>query len=334
MDSTLLLLDSKPEIDPAKLKTWSRLGLSISGLVLNPRHNLDEVVRIYQDIGVQLTRINLLATSWVNPTNYMPFTRLADGKWDLYQWDSRYFDRLSEVKERMNAAGITIIWTNYELYSWSHRKLSAAEQEGTPWRTNINGVNWEREDTTLYRLPDAWSKAWFEKVVPYLDLNPNVFEIGNEFPEKGVHQRVRDVVRAIQPDALISVNRNEDTPGQYTNMKIGKDYDMISFHGRRLKTLGDLKQAYPESRSQMLPTATFQELLDAAKVENKRIIFSSDGARTSDDPVETYDWGKLKEFIQEVRGKGCSFEHQSRAKMTSAPNHTMIEADWFKSLHV
>jgi hypothetical protein len=328
MSAPYLLLQKKaaPQIS-GELFKWPRYGMSISGFVLNPRHQVEEIVKIYQEAGVTLTRINLLATSWVNPANYMPFTRVGENLWDLYKWDQRYFDRLELVRDLMNEAGIVVIWTNYELYSWSKRK-DFPGQDKTPWRNNINGVFWEKEDTTLYKLPDAWSIAWFEKVVPYLRLNPNVFEVGNEFPEKPLHFRVKNEIKRIQPDALVSVNRQEDTPGQYVNMKVGKEVDFCSYHGRLLKHPSDLERVYPKEPD----WKTFNQFFEDVRPDPKKMIFSSDGARSSDDPVDTYNWENLRDFFREIKAKGCSIEHQSRAKMTEEPNHHMIEAEWFKSV--
>ena len=308
------------------LNQWPRIGLSIASLIVNSNHNLVETIKIYQDLGVQVTRVNLLSALWPG-VDTLPFTRLANGKWDLYAWNSTYFDRLVEVRDRMNAAGIVVQWTNYELYSWSNRK-SGPQQDGTPWRNNVNGVNWSEGDEMFDILPDEWSKAWIAKVVPYLNLNENVFEVGNEFPEKALHYKVKDLVKLINPSALVQVNRNEDTPGQYKNMKIGRDFDFIAFHGNKLKVKSDLNRTYPKEPE----FKTFNEFFDKCPHDPKRIIFSSDGARSSNDPVNTYNWDSLAEFVQEIKQKGCSFEHQSRAKLTPAPNHNMIETDWFTKI--
>lgn len=326
------------------LLRWPRAGMSIAGLVVNSAANIAETVKRFVDAGVELTRINLLSALWQG-VDVLPYRKRADGQWDLYDWNPQYFDRLAETRERMNHAGIAIIWTNYELYSWSRRK-PGQQQFNTPWRHNVNGVNWSPEDTTLSQvLPDDWSQEWFRQVVPWLHLPHNAFEIGNEMPEKSLHERTADAVRAIHAEAHITVNRNENTPGGYVNMKIGKGrYDRIGFHGLYLKDLtprkitfqgethdcpnGDLDRVFtrePDYR-------TFNEFFDHCPHEPSRIVFSSDGARSSADPVNTYDWDRLREWFREMLRRGCSIEHQSRAKMTAAPNHHMVEVDWFKSV--
>lgn len=297
--------------------------MSIASLIVNSRCDIKATVEKYVEAGVALTRVNLLSALWAG-IDVLPYRQQADGRWDLDDWNPQYFDRLSEVRERMNHAGIVVIWTNYELYSWSRRK-PGAQQVNTPWRHNVNDVYWPPEDTTLGLMPDAWSLAWFDKVTPYLDGETNPFEIGNEYPEKALHERVCD---ELPIDHLVWVQRNEDTPGQYTNMKIGKRYDGISFHGRYLKQVSDLDRVFPREPDYK----TFREFFDACPHDPRRICFSSDGARISDDPVNTYDWGPLREWFQEMRRRGCNIEHQSRGKMTPPPNHEMIEVDWFKSV--
>lgn len=315
---------SQPMPPAPGLDVWPRAGMSIAALVVASACNIPETVKRFQDAGVTLTRVNLLSALWAG-VDVLPYRRQADGLWNLTDWNPQYFDRLAEVKERMNAAGIVVVWTNYELYSWSRRK-PGPQQDSTPWRHNVNGVFWPPEDTTLSQLlPDEWSKVWFDKVVPLLDGEINPFEIGNEFPEKSLHERVCD---EIPIDVIVSVNRNEDAPGQYANMKIGKRHDMIAHHGRFLKQISDLDRVYKDEPDYK----TFNEFFKKCPHDPKRIMFSSDGARISADPVETYDWPHLRAFFREMRRRGCSIEHQSRAKMTPPPNHHMIEVDWFKSV--
>jgi len=323
--SLLLLDDEKAAIDKSKLRTWPRHGMSIAGILVSSAANIRETVKRFADCGVQTTRVNLLSALWPQ-TDTLPFTRLSDGRWDLTQWNPRYFDRLADIGYQMNAAAIQVQWTNYELYSCSDRK-PGPQQNGTPWRNNVNGVYWPSDDSLFQYLPDAWSKEdWFPQVTPYLGLDVNTLEIGNEFPEKSLHERVA----ACFPDgALIQVNRNEDTPGQYANMKIGTNYDVIAFHGNKLKQVSDLNRVYPRE-----PTyTTFNEFFDHCRHDPNRIIFSSDGARVSTDPVNPYDWPRLRAFFREVEQiRKCSIEHQSRSKLSPFPNHEHIEADWFASV--
>lgn len=308
------------------LQKQPRYGLSIASLLVNTQCNIEETLKRFIDAGANSTRINLLSALWAG-VDCLPYNLTLDGKWDLFSWNTEYFERLQKIKELFNSAGINIQWTNYELYSWSKRK-SGVQQNNTPWRNNINGVSWKEDDSTFQVLPDEWSKEWFKEICPLLGLDYNIFEIGNEFPEKALHERVRDYVRSIIPNALIQVNRNEDTPGQYTNMKIGKNYNFISFHGNKLKELNDLNRVYNKEPDYK----TFQQFINKCPHEKGRVTFSSDGARISSDSTNTYDWEKLGEFFQHMKNLGYGIEHQSRAKMTPAPNHHMIEIDWFKKV--
>lgn len=334
--TAVLLLDDARPINIAALRTWPRVGIEITGLVLNPRHNLAEIVRIYQDCGVTLTRVNLLATGWMNPANTMPFRwpggALGDHRWNLFDWNPQYFDRLQDVQERMNAAGIVVEWCFLELYSWSRRKH--VDVTFSPWRYNVNDVLWggdlskAGDDETLrVILPDEWCRAFLERAVPLCRLDPNVLLIGNEFPEKSLHVRVRDMVLAIEPMALVSVNRNEETPGQYTNMKIGRDFDFLELHG--VGSMDEIRRTWSPSQSSI---ESFEALLTDPDVDTSRIIFNSDGCRVSDDATDPYDWDRLGDVARYVRSRGCSFLHQSRAKLSEEPNHHMIETEWFRSL--
>jgi hypothetical protein len=324
---SLLLLDSQAQpIDNAKLRTWPRHGMSIASLIVASAHDIRETVRRFEDCGVQLTRINLLSALW-SGVDTLPYVRAADGRWDLYRWNPRFFARLDETRERMNAAGIVCQWTFYNLYDWSNRKSGTPAE--SPYRHNVNGVFWQPDDSTFDVLPDAWSLAAIERLLPHLHLDVNVFEIGNEFPEKALHERVADFIRRLQPKAQISLNRNEDTPGQYVNSKIGGPrFDRIAFHGRQLKAVSDLDRVYPSEPQYK----TFRQFMDRCPHDPARVIFSSDGARVSADPINTYDWNTLRDFFQEMKRRGYSTEHQSRAKMSAAPNHDLIESDWFLSV--
>lgn len=323
--------DSPIIIPPnAELIKFPRYGMSINALVNASKCNIQETVKRFVDAGVQSTRINLI-TALFPEIDCLPFTQLPNGEWDLFAWNAQYFERIQEVKESMNKVGIQIQWTNRELYSWSHRKYGI-QQNNTFWRNNVNGIFWEYDsnDIMFGTFPyDGFSIKWFEKICPLLDLTTNTWEIGNEFPEKGVHERDRDEIRKIVPNALIQVNRNDDTPGQYTNMKIGEDYDFIAFHGRLLKSIGDLDNIYSKEPDYK----TFQEFIDKCPHDRKRVIFSSDGARINKDSdlgiTETYDYPVLGRFGKHLKALGYNYEHQSRAKMTPPPNHHMIEVDWF-----
>lgn len=315
---------TNPNFKP--LDQYPRFGMTIAGLLTGVNHDIDETLKRFIDCGVNYSSINLINASR-SGNGVFPFKQLSDGKWDLFDWDERYFERLIEIREKFNKAGIVIPWCFLELYSWSNRK-PGPQQIGTFWRNNVNGIYWPPDDSTLTKLlPDKWCKEFIKKVCPLLDLNVNMFRIGNELPEKPLHYRVRDEVRKIIPNAQFDVNRQDDTPGQYMNMKIGKDFNFISFHGSKLKELSDLKRNDYEDG----PFDSWQDFIDDKGHDRWRVTFSSDGARTGpgkDSPDNPYDWNKLGEFADHMVSLGYGFEHQSRAKMTQSPNHHMIEVDW------
>lgn len=338
-----------PPIDLAKLKTYPRLGCSIASLVVNRQYPIREVAKAYADCGVTFTTVNLLSAEWPTlvPYHARPFLPAnGHGQYDLYAWNPEHVERIQECAEEMNARNIVVQWCFYELYSWSIRKAGPGTPDARqgPWQQNVNDVDWvgpyyPAKHLTLAKqwdsdmlaevFPDAWSKAYLGRIVPSLGLDRNVFLIGNEMPEKSLHERVRDFVRLLQPGAKVSVNRNEETPGQYANMKIGINYDLINFHGRRLKAPADLDRVYPPDESSV---PTFRTLFKLASTDPRRIIVSSDGARISDDPIDTYAYGTLRDLVRFLKPYGVSFEHQSRCKMSPFPNLHLLERDWLTSL--
>ena len=342
----------------AELRQMPRLGMSIAALVVCSRCNIPETVKRFVDAGVRATRINLTSALWVSPSiiDCLPFKQQLDGVWDLDNWNAEYDARIAETKERMNAAGIAVTWTLWEDYSWSNRRgfRRADERDSEipdgnlhPYRKNVQGFRWgghyngdiHEDDETLgagdfdlstLAIPNAWAKRFMDRLLPRLGLTYNALEIANEMPEKNLHRRVRDYARRVVPGAILQVNRQSDSPGQYANHKIGRDYDRIAFHGNRLKTLADFDRRWEEEHGQAIDT--FTELLDFPEVEHARITFSSDGARISKDPINPYDWQKLGAVVRRVKAEGCSYDHQSRAKLSPAPNHDMIEVDRFREM--
>lgn len=318
-----------PPINIEILKKQPRYALSVASLIVNNKHNIQETVKRLVDAGANSTRINLLSALWNNEygkINCMPFRQTSDGRWNLVDWNPEYFDRLAETKESMNSNGINIQWTNRELYSFSDRK-EGVQQINTPWRNNVNGIFWPSDDTSLIKvLPSSWCKQeWFPKICPLLDLHINPWEIGNELPEKELHERDRAEIIKHVPSALIQVNRNDDKPGQYANMMRKGYYHFLAIHGNKLNNIEALNEKYstePEYK-------TYTDFINRCPHDKWRVIFSSDGARISDDKTNTYDYVKLGDFFDHMTDLGYGIDHQSRAKMTAPPNHDMIEVDWF-----
>ena len=326
----------------ASLLTWPRRGASIAALLVDPAWDFHEWARILGAYfgGRGLTRINILSADWPTPGGLMwPFAKLANGRYDLYSFNPWFLDRAVAIKHAMHQQGIVVQWTLLELYSWSNRKKGAGIPDGNlgPFRNNINGVKWgglytgdrREDDATLAALPDAWLTEFCRWMLPAIGGPGTVIEIGNEFPEKELHQRMAALIRSIVPGQEVSVNRQEDTPGQYANMKIGTAYDRIAFHGRLLKSVKDLHdRVYLDEPKYQ----TFDMFFQLCPHDPKRIIFSSDGARISNtDPI--YDWDHLLAFAEAVIDRGCSYEHQSILKM---PQHrydfSKVEHDFLTDL--
>lgn len=166
----------------------------------------------------------------------IPVVRRPDGRFNLDQWNGAYFTRLRTFVELMNLNGVFCHLTLLELYTWSERKAPlpfVPEADLGPYRHNVNGVHWgDPDDPTFFSLPDVWLTSFYAKVIDTLRGLAWLPEIGNEMPEKDLHTRSAAALRAAGWTQKITVNRQDDTPGQYANMKIGIDYDLIALHGK------------------------------------------------------------------------------------------------------
>lgn len=321
------------------LTSWPRRGTSIYGLLTDGAWDYAAFADRLTECGFKapLTRFWLLSAAWaeVGSDLVLPFGRTRNGEWDLFAWSDAYFNRLVRIVETMNARGIVCVLDVTELYGWSHRKQGLSgvpDPSNGPWRRNVNGLHWDDDDTWFTTEPGSWLNAFIELVVAALKDTAVVWEIGNEMPEKALHYRIRDVIRRVAPDAQVSVNRNEDVPGQYANMAIGRDFDRIAFHGKR--DLGFLDEAFDNGEAKERPD-TFRKLLDG-RADNSRIVFSSDGARASMDPVNGYDWPRLLDVARYVTARGCGFEHQSVCKLerirSGRADLNVMEMSWLREL--
>lgn len=136
---------------------------------------------------------------WFNPAP--PFLRTGPGdaldgkpRWDLTQFDERYFERL---RRRVEAAGERGMYVAVMLFNgWSVARVKGNRAAGNPWNghpfnaaNNINGVDGdlnddqsgrethELADTTVLRI----QRAYVQKVVDTLnDLDNVLYEISNE----------------------------------------------------------------------------------------------------------------------------------------------------------
>ena len=271
--------------------------------------------------GVGLTRLWLLDAWAVNGgedagqyPGFLPVKRTSDGRFDLRQWDPAYFDRLQVFAGALRDAKILPQFTLLELYTWAQRKqgmLWVPDANKGPYRSNVNGVRWgDPDDPTFYALPDDWLDEFIGHALEALGGFPFTIELANEMPEKDLHYRLRDCVRDHGYPGPVQVNRNEDTPGQYWNMKIGTEFQSLALHG--MKTLDYLDVEYPEEAAAGRPT-TFRDMWPM--VDASRVTLSSDGCRKSTDVTDAYDYPALTEVAKDTLARGGSYEHQLACKL-------------------
>jgi len=339
---------SPPPVPPSTvdLLSWPRRGATIAQSLLDTRWDIEAWASMLGSIfaGRGLTQVNVLSALWPEPAPHMqhPFTQEPDGRWNLRRINPLFYDRLARSVEVMNQQGVVVQLCFLELYSWSYRKPNVPfDKHLSPFRHNVNGVNWKgstraEDDATLAMLPDAFLLELIERVVMAVKGAGVAFLPGNEFPEKPVHLKIAHHIKSLWPEARIVTNRNEDTPGQYANMQVGQGtIDMIAFHG--WDDLGFLLKAFTDEPIKR--PRTFRQFFDnvaqngdALGVDYARVIASSDGSRSSDDPINTYNWPELLKVFAFVAGKGGSIEHQSRAKMTPGARLDTVEVDFLRRI--
>ena len=330
-----------PTPAPGDLRLWPRRGATIAQSLLDVRWDYEAWAKMLGDIFGRrgLTQVNILSAEWPDnaPHFERPFMKLPDGRFDLMSRNPRFFDRLARYVEAMNRNGVLVQLCFLELYSWSKRKKNLPfDQNLSPFRNNVNGVVWGPGDETLDILPDAFVLELVDRVVRTVKGASVAFLPGNEFPEKPVHFKIAEAIKAVWPEAQVVTNRNEDTPGQYMNMHVGQGtIDRIAYHG--WKNLSFLTKEYPDEPAKR--PRTFKQFFDNKAqngadlgIDYSRIICSSDGSRSSDDPTNTYDWSELLKVFKFVADKSGSIEHQSRAKMWAGASLDVVEVDFLKQM--
>jgi len=301
---------------------WPKFGGSYQNGLCNPACDPVLFAALNRDAGGDFTRIWAYDAWAVGPNGpgqyagFVPWLRDGDGVFDLERPDLRYDERLNAYVRAQNAAGATVQITVLELYGWSERKagmLWVPDADVGPFRRNRNGVRWGGpDDPTFFTLPDWVLEQFIERLCAATKGLAVCFEVGNEMPEKDMHKRISDSLRSHftadwYPD--ITVNRQEDTPGQYVNMEIGRKYDRIALHGKY--SLGYLDEDYEREPVHR----TFRSAWGDPSIDHSRIIMSSDGCRSSATLPDTYDWPVLAEVVKDHLRRGFSYEHQSKCKM-------------------
>lgn len=320
-----------PPGQPA-LDTFPRIGCSVANIFMANHYDYRKYAQQLADNGIDLAGVNLLSAQWPDMAGSLgtwPHVQLSDGRWDLHTFNPAYLDKLYDVIHTFHSKGIHLILCLLELYSWSNRKKDGSPDANVDrWRNNPQGVKWggqyngdrQEDDQTLLDCPDDALKRLMDWLAPVWQIQGGItIKIGNEYPEKDLHYRVRDHIRRHNPQARFMVNRNEDTPGQYQNMKIGKEFSMIDYHG--WEDLGFLDKVFPDEPEDR--PETFRQFFDKQTsgggpldVNHALCIANSDGARANDNPVDTYNWDELFKVHEYCWRKGCSLDHQSQIKMS------------------
>lgn len=324
--------------------TWPRLGLSYYTSATDPRLDIPGFAARLRDAGADYTRVWLIDAWAVSASGgtgcydgWLPWRRASDGRFDLWDINPTYFDRLRFYVEQLNAVGVLPQLCGWELYTWSDRKagmLWVPDARQGPFRKNRQGVYYA-DDSAFDRIgqpsgEDAFLGHFYRRVVQTLGGTTYAIELANEMPQKELHIRLRDAWRAAGYVGSISVNRNEDTPGQYSNMKIGTNYSRIAYHGKR--DLGYLDEDFADEPVYR----TFRAFYDSTSYESHRIVLSSDGCRKSTDVNDAYDYDALGAVFRDGLARGFSVEHQSRMKLRGFTENRIdlhdLEVDWLQSL--
>lgn len=322
---------------------WPKLGLSYYTSLTDPRLDLPGFVARLQDAGATLTRVWLIDAWAVGAASgtgcydgLVPWEVAADGRYDLDRVNPRYLAHLRVYVEQMNQAGILPMLTGWELYAWSTRKagmLWVPDAARGPFRRNRQGVYYADDGAfELIGQPSgahAFLGAFYQQIVATLAGLAYCVELGNEMPEKPLHERLAARWREAGYTGALCVNRQDDTPGQYANMEIGVRYDRISYHGKR--DLAYLDEDFPREPRHR----TFRQFY-ASSPDFTRIILSSDGCRQSTNPDNAYDYDALQAVARDILARGGSYEHQSRIKLRGFTEGRIalddLEVDWLHTL--
>lgn len=315
-----------PGPSPEPIPQHPGISASFYTSLADPRLVAREFAKRLADLGCTGTRVWLIS-AWSldgggpgEVAGYIPWQKVPSGginnpQFDLWSLNPAYFDRLYWYVSFMNMAGIWPTLTGWELYSWSNRKkgmLWVPDARLGPFQNNIQGIDYSGDEA--FEVigtggQHGFLENFYAEVVSTLEgLNYKV-EIGNEMPEKGLHERLRNAWRRVGFAGHIQVNRQDDTPGQYDNMQIGSNYDLIAFHGKR--DLGYLGERYEDEPAYK----TFEDFYLKGSYDPSRITLSSDGCRKTTTVSDAYDYPRLLEVARDGLSRGFGYEHQLALKL-------------------
>lgn len=314
----LVVIDkTSPDPVPGK-REFIGIGASFVSAMTDERVNLDDYFSRLNKLGIRHTRINLL-DAWANPTGetgthngFLPWVRDNNGKFNLSKFNDAFFNRLEDCHGLTFKYNIYPVYTLLNLYIWSSRKeglLWVPDMNRSPLRFNNNDVFWKHDDT-FEILPDWVLKDFSQKILMTLGLKDYGIEIGNEMPEKEMHVRIADFLRANGFSGPLQVNRQEDTPGQYDNMinRLPGKFDKIAFHGKsNINYLDEFDADEPIHK-------TFRHFFDNGNYDKTRIVFSTDGCRANNN-LMPYNVKELLVPMKDAIARGFMVEHQLSMKM-------------------
>jgi len=343
----------EPQPQPQPVPAHNQLAASFYTAIGDPRLDTEEFSHRLRDLGCTGTRawlVSAWAVDFGGPgqiAGWMPWLKVDD-RFDLWTVTEAYLARLYNFVHDMNVAGITPMLTGWELYSWSDAKagmLWVPDPNLGPFRNNIQGIKYGQGrigtfDGVKFANPDdealiveigsdagehRFLGHFYAEVVKTLRGLRYSVEVGNEMPEKGLNLRLRNLWQQAGFNGWIQVNRNQDTPGQFDNMRIGQadGFDGIAYHGKR--DLGYLDEEFPDEAPAGRPT-TFRSFY-ALNPDPDRITLSSDGCRKTTDVADAYDYPALTAVAKDAIGRGFEYEHQLALKLRTFTHNRLDLAD-------
>ena len=330
-----------PTPEPPSPGPNGRVGASYYTSLTDPRCDPVEFATRLQDAGCSFTRVWLI-DAWavgVNGTGqyegFVPWERETSGVFDLERVSSEYLAQIYPYVAAMNAHWITPQLSGRALYSWSDRKagmLWVPDANLGPFRHNRQGIRYADDaafDVIATGGKHQFLEQFYTAVVDTLKGLSYTVELGNEMPEKALHYRLRETWRRAGYKGPISVNRQDDTPGQYANMKVGRDFGSISYHGKR--DLGYIFEVYPDEPLFRTFSAFYERNPDFS-----HITLSSDGCRKSIHVEDAYNYPALRKVARDILARGGRYEHQSRMKLRGFTEGRIdlndLETGWLRSL--
>ena len=142
-----IALESEIPLGRPELDTPHRIGCSVANIFMANHYDYKRYANMLGDNRIDLTGINLTSAHWpdmAEEKGTYPHVKLANGQWDLHNFNQQYIEKLADVISAFHANDVHVILTLLNLYDWSNRK----KDDGVPdanqyhWRNNPQGVKW------------------------------------------------------------------------------------------------------------------------------------------------------------------------------------------------